>query len=80
MNMLATSQYQPRLSSIINVAPDRSVDQIAVFTSNQIIGGGNQSIQRETIDLIILKIVCSIYLIMSGNQTHSFSGNTGKDW
>jgi len=34
MNMLATSQYQPRLSIITNVAPGGSANQIAVFTSN----------------------------------------------
>ena len=28
-----TSQYQPRLSSINNVTPDGSANQIAVFTS-----------------------------------------------
>jgi len=33
--MLATSQYQPRLSSITNVAPGGSANQIAVFTSNK---------------------------------------------
>jgi hypothetical protein len=33
MNMLWMSQYQPRLSSITNVAPSRSAYQIAVFTS-----------------------------------------------
>jgi hypothetical protein len=38
MNMLATSQYQPRLSSITNVAPGRSANQIAVFTSNKLLG------------------------------------------
>jgi hypothetical protein len=30
--MLATSQYQPRLSRITNVAPGESANQIAVFT------------------------------------------------
>ena len=30
--MLGTSQYQPRLSSITNVAPGGSDNQIAVFT------------------------------------------------
>jgi hypothetical protein len=30
MNMLATSQYQPRLSSITNVVPGRSANQIAI--------------------------------------------------
>jgi hypothetical protein len=34
MHMLATPQYQPRLSSITNVDPDGSSNQIAVFTSN----------------------------------------------
>jgi hypothetical protein len=36
MNMLTTSQYQPRLSSIINVDPGGSANQIAVFTSKLI--------------------------------------------
>jgi len=31
------SQYQPMLSSITNVAPGGSANQIAVFTSNEII-------------------------------------------
>jgi len=36
MITLATSQYQPRLStsSMTNVAPCRSANQIAVFTAN----------------------------------------------
>jgi len=34
MNMLTTSQYQPRLLSINNIAPGGSANQIAVFTSN----------------------------------------------
>jgi len=34
LNLLVTSQYQPRLSSITNVAPGRSANQIAAFTSN----------------------------------------------
>ena len=34
--MLATSQYQPSLSNITNVAPGGSTNQIAVFTSNEI--------------------------------------------
>ena len=34
MNMLAKSQYQPRLSSITNVAPGVPANQIAVITSN----------------------------------------------
>jgi hypothetical protein len=34
MNMLVTSQYQHRLSSITNVAPCGSANQTAVFTSN----------------------------------------------
>jgi len=34
LNLLATSQYQPRLSSITNVAPGGSANQFAVFTSN----------------------------------------------
>jgi chromate transport protein ChrA len=38
MNMLATSQYQSILSSITNIAPGASANQIAVFTSNLIIG------------------------------------------
>jgi hypothetical protein len=36
MNMLATSQYQATLSSITNVAPGGSANQIAVFTSNKL--------------------------------------------
>jgi len=36
-NMLDRSKYQPRLWIITNVAPDGSANQIAVFTSNQII-------------------------------------------
>jgi len=31
---LATSQYQPRLSSKTNFAPAESANQIALFTSN----------------------------------------------
>jgi len=39
MNMLATSQYQSMLSTCItNIAPGASANQIAVFTSNLIIG------------------------------------------
>ena len=34
MNMLVSSQYQPRLSSITNVAPGDSANQIALFPSN----------------------------------------------
>jgi len=34
INMLATSQFQPRLSSITNVSPDGSTNQLAVFISN----------------------------------------------
>jgi len=34
---LNLSQYQPRLSRITNVAPGGSANQIAVFTSNEII-------------------------------------------
>jgi hypothetical protein len=37
MNMLGTSQYRPRLSSITIVAPGGSANQIAVFTSNWIV-------------------------------------------
>jgi hypothetical protein len=37
MNMLMTSQNQPRISSITNVAPDGSSNQNTVFTSNSII-------------------------------------------
>ena len=36
MNMLAMSQYQPRLSRIMTVAPGRSANQIVVLTSNKI--------------------------------------------
>jgi len=32
--MLATSQYQTRLSSMTDVDPGESANQIAVFTSN----------------------------------------------
>jgi len=34
MNMLMTSQYQPRLSSITIFSPRGSANHIAVFTSN----------------------------------------------
>jgi hypothetical protein len=34
MNMLVTSQYQPKLSSMTNFSPGRSANQIAVFISN----------------------------------------------
>jgi hypothetical protein len=37
MNMLMTSQNQPRISSITNVASDGSSNQNTVFTSNSII-------------------------------------------
>jgi len=37
MNTLVTSQYQPRSSYITNDAQGRSVNQIAVFTSNNVI-------------------------------------------
>jgi hypothetical protein len=37
MNMLMTSQNQPRISSITNLAPDGSSNQNTVFTSNSII-------------------------------------------
>jgi len=37
MNMLVTSQYQPRVSSLTNFARGGSANQIAVFTSNKII-------------------------------------------
>jgi hypothetical protein len=36
MNMLAMSQYHPRLSRIMTVAPGRSANQIVVLTSNKI--------------------------------------------
>ena len=32
LNLLETSQYQPRLSSITNVAPGGSANQIAVYS------------------------------------------------
>jgi hypothetical protein len=31
---VGTSQYQPKLSSMTNIAPGRSANQIVVFTSN----------------------------------------------
>ena len=34
LNLLLTSHYQLKLSSITNVAPGGSANQIAVFTSN----------------------------------------------
>jgi len=34
MNMVVTSQYQPRLSSITNFSPGGPANQITVFTSN----------------------------------------------
>jgi len=34
MNMLVTSQQQPRLSCITNVVPGGSANRIVVFTSN----------------------------------------------
>ena len=37
MNTLATSQYQPKLTSITNAAPGGLANQIAVFISNEII-------------------------------------------
>ena len=37
MNMLVTSQYQPRLSSIINFYPGGSVNRTAIYISNYII-------------------------------------------
>jgi hypothetical protein len=52
--MLTTTQYQPRLSSITNVAPDGSPNQFAVFTSNKMIAEDTGLQCVSTLNKIIL--------------------------
>jgi hypothetical protein len=74
MNMLATTHYQPKLSSMTNVAPGGSVNQIAVLHQIKVlrnnlyilISSANFTNADEVMVLTTLK---SIKIVKNKNKT-----------